>query len=216
MGQLVFITGPSGVGKSRSIKTMNPENTLWIKVQNKLAPFPEKKMGWSLIGDDGSGNQVVSNDYEFIKMLVLKAKSKGFKSIVIDDGSYLMSNELMATMEETGYEKFVRMANNVWELCKTITEETDDDVITYLTWHTEQNQDGSLKLKTVGKLVEEKLTIEGLATIVLRADRLDSAYKFRTQHANDISKSPEGLFETEIIDNDLGLVDKSIREYWGL
>jgi hypothetical protein len=149
-------------------------------------------------------------------MVVSKARDKGFKSIVIDDGNYLMASEFMDTVDEVGYKKYNRMADNVWRLANTITDELPEDVIVYIMWHTEQDVDGSLKLKTIGKLVDEKINLPGLSTVVLRADRLEKRYVFRTQHSNDVSKSPEGMFETEIIDNDLALVDKAIRDYYDI
>ena len=213
MGLLVFVTGDSGLGKSRSVKSMNPEKTFIIKVRNKPLPFPEKKNGFKKIGDDGSGNMMLTSDYETIKMILGKAYSKGFRSVVIDDANYLMTTEFMATMDEKGFDKFNSLAGNVWDLAN-ICVEAEDDLIVYWMWHTEMNADGSLKMKTIGKLVDEKINLPGLSTVVLRADRVDGKYVFRTQHSNDVSKSPEEMFPTEIIPNDLSAVDKYIREYY--
>ena len=217
MAQLVIIAGMSGRGKSTSLRNMNPEDTLLIKAISKPLPFPEKKYGWEVIDQEGRGNIFVTDNAETIKALMKKAHSKGFRNIVIDDATFTMTNEFMRRISETGFQKFQELAYNVWSIVN-IVKELPDDMIVFLIWHLEETNMGALKLRTVGKLTDEKIDIPALATVVLVADRTgDGEYVFRTQtNGMDIAKSPIGLFDEEVIPNDLKEVEKRIREYYDI
>ena len=138
------------------------------------------------------------------------------KVLVIDDANYLMSTEFMATAGEKGYDKFTRMASNF----TTLLDEVDnlgDDITVYIMMHTELDADGYERPMTVGKLLSEKVCIEGLFTTVLKSVYEGGEYKFRTKtNGADCIKTPLGMFTTETIDNDLKFVDKTIREYYGM
>ena len=194
---------------------MNPEDTLLIKAISKPLPFPEKKNGWKVIDQDGQGNVFTTDNPETIKAVMKKAPAKGFKNIIIDDATFTMTNEFMRKIDEKGFDKFTSLAYNVWSIVNTVRE-LPDDVIVYLVWHLEETNMGALKLRTVGKLTDEKVDIPALATIVLIADRSsEGEYMFKTQTSGmDIAKSPIGLFEDEKIPNDLKLVEEKIREYY--
>lgn len=199
----VLVLGQSGTGKSYSMKNFNEDEVCLISVQKSLLPF-RKKFTETVVTDKYS---------EIIK--AMKATKK--KVIVIDDTQYLMCNEFMRRATERGYDKFTEIAQNFWSL---IVEEVNDlpsDVIVYLLCHTATDENGVEKMKTIGKLVDEKITPEGLFTIVLKTAVSDGNYAFVTQNnGKDTVKSPEGMFSTYAINNDLKYVDEKIRNYYEL
>jgi hypothetical protein len=153
--------------------------------------------------------QLNSAKYAWIINAVKNAK---VKSVVIDDSQYLLVNELFDRAAEKGYDKFVQMAANFRNLIHAINELEDDEKIVYFLHHSESDGEGREKVKTIGKMLDEKLTVEGCFDIVLYCQD----HKFYTQ-SNGIStaKSPEGMFEAEIT-NDLKAVDVAIRDYYGM
>ena len=136
------------------------------------------------------------------------------KRYVIDDSQYLLCFELFRTAKENGYQKFTDMALNFYNLIQFIINKTPPDVIVYFLHHTEITADGKVKAKTIGKMLDEKLTVEGLFSIVLMCQTDGISHKFITQSDGyTTAKSPMEMFEKEI-DNDLKFVDNKIREYY--
>ena len=215
MGQLVIIAGKSGNGKSTSLRNMDPGSTFLIKAIDKPLPFPEKKKGWQKVDPNkGGGNYIVTDNSDTIINIIRKAVEKGFKSIVIDDATYTMINEMMHRVDESSFQKWLDIAHGVWRIADMVRH-LPEDIIVYLIWHIEETTFGTTKLRTVGKLTDEKIDIPALATVVLLAERVEGKYLFRTQNkGTDIAKSPMGMFEEELIENDLKAVDEAIREYY--
>lgn len=204
MGKKVLIIGESGTGKSASMRNFTRDELLLINVASKDLPFKEPK---------GSFEKVNSDNYRVIKK-VLQETTK--KVIVIDDVQYLMANEFMRRATEKGFDKFTEIAQNYWELQQVINS-LPNDVIVYELSHLERDQNGNEKVKTIGKLLDEKITIEGMFSVVLKSICSDGKYFFQTQNSgHDTCKSPIGLFNTFLIDNDLKAVDKALREYYDL
>lgn len=199
----VLVLGQSGTGKSYSMKNFNENEVCLISVQKSLLPF-RKKFTETVVTDKYS---------EIIK--AMKATKK--KVIVIDDTQYLMCNEFMRRATERGYDKFTEIAQNFWSLVVQEVNSLPSDVIVYLLCHTATDENGVEKMKTIGKLVDEKITPEGLFTIVLKTAVSDGNYAFVTQNnGKDTVKSPEGMFSTYAINNDLKYVDEKIRNYYEL
>ena len=199
----VLLLGQSGTGKSYSMKNFNEEEICLISVQKALLPF-RKKFTETVVTDKYS---------EIIK--AMKATKK--KVIVIDDTQYLMCNEFMRRATEKGYDKFTEIAQNFWSLVVQEVNNLPADTIVYLLCHTATDENGMEKMKTIGKLVDEKITPEGLFTIVLKTAVSDGNYAFVTQNnGKDTVKSPEGMFSTYAINNDLKYVDEKIRNYYEL
>lgn len=216
MGISCMILGESGRGKSRSIGKLNPKETIVIKSISK--PFPFKSSEWTKLSSDGTDGSVVSTDkYSVIENIIMKAHSLGRKVVVIDDAQYLMANEFMNKSSDKGFDKFTVIAKNMWSLINTANEKTPEDLRVYFLQHTETTADGSKKAKTIGKMLDDKITLEGMFTIVLNADKENQNYFFTTQNSgNDTGKSPEGMFDSFRIDNDLRKVDDAICDYYGL
>lgn len=138
------------------------------------------------------------------------------KSYVIDDSQYLLAFEFFDKVNIKGYDKFTELAVNFRNLIDFVINRTPKDVIVYFLHHTEIGEHGTIKAKTVGKMLDQQLTVEGLFTIVLRTRVESGNYKFITQNSgNDTCKSPLEMFDLEI-DNDLKFVDETIRKYYEL
>lgn len=201
MGVPVLILGESGTGKSASLRNFKADDLKVINVANKPLPFKNKF------------ESISSDDYrEVIKEL----KTSDKKVIVIDDAQYLMANEFMRRATERGFDKFTEIAQNFWNLVNTV-KDLPDDTIVYFLAHIERDANGNEKIKTIGKLLDEKITVEGMFTIVLKTNVTDGVYSFLTQNnGHDTVKSPIGMFSSYAIDNDLKFVDEKIRNYYEL
>ena len=200
MGIPVMILGESGTGKSTSLRNFQSDEVGVINVSGKRLPFKTDIKTY------------VSDDYLKVESAVKNAKCN---TIVIDDSQYLMANEFMRTAKQNGYQKFTNLALNFWTLIQMIIKELPDNKIVYFLHHIDTSESGKQKIKTIGKLLDEKITLEGLFTIVLKTAVHDGRYLFVTQNSgNDTVKSPMGMFENIEIDNDLKAVDKAIREYY--
>ena len=146
--------------------------------------------------------------------IISRLKEGKFKRYVIDDSQYLMSFELFDKAKLTGYGKFTDIAVNFQKLISSIVNDTPPDCIVYLLHHTEETNTGKLKIKTVGQMLDNQLTVEGLFTIVLMARYSNKEYKFITQtDGSTPCKSPMDMFDLEM-PNDLKIVDNKIREYY--
>ena len=206
--------GPSGSGKTYSIKNFKPEEVGVISVEKGRLPFKsEIKVVKIPINGTGDGKEnygaINRAKYAWLMQAIKTAKCK---SIVIDDSQYLLVNELFDRSAEKGYDKYTQMAANFRNLIHSINELPEDDKIVYFLHHTETGPDGREKAKTIGKMLDEKLTVEGCFDIVLFCQD----HKFYTQsNGMSTAKSPEGMLELEMV-NDLKQVDDAIREYWGL
>lgn len=203
MGIPVLIMGESGSGKSASMRNCKGEEFGVFNVYGK--PFPFKNTN-NLKKLDNAG-------YNDIMRVLSKEK---MKSYIIDDSQYLMSFEMFNRVKEKGYEKFTELAVHFKTLIDFIVKNLSDDILVYFLHHVEKSDDGKLKAKTIGKMLDEKITLEGLFSIVLYCENTENTYKFITQgNGLTTAKSPMGMFDGEI-DNDLVLVDDTIREYYEL
>ena len=203
MGVLVYILGRSGTGKSFSMRNFNKDDIGVVNVQGKILPF-KGSGSWDVINTDDSA-QIVRG---------IEKLSKKHRSVVVDDFQYVMANEFMRRSTERGYDKFTDIGRHAWDIANAVRE-LPADVIVYILCHTDTDPDGFEKLKTVGKLLDEKIVLEGMSTIVLKTAVSDGQYMFLTQNnGHDTVKSPAGMFPSYAIDNDLKYVDEKIRNYY--
>lgn len=208
--------GKSGSGKTYSLKNFKPDEIGIISVEKQRLPFksdlkvariprifdtPEEKTSYSALN---------RAKYAWIESVIAKGKTP---SIAIDDSQFLLVNEMFDRASEKGYDKFTEIAHNFQHLIHFVNDLPDENKIVYFLHHSEEGPDGRQKCKTIGKMLEEKLVIEGLFDIVIYCED----YKFYTQ-ANETStaKTPEGMFDSIEIPNDLKTVDTAIREYYGM
>lgn len=213
MGTPVLILGESGTGKSASMRNM-PEKTVIIQAVSKPLPF---RSSFTKRSEDNPGGQVIATDqWDRIINIMTKAAHAGRKEIVIDDFQYVMANEYMRRSAETGFGKFTEIGNHAWQII-TAAQSLPDGVNVYFMAHTEAGDNGRVKMKTIGRMLDEKITVEGLFTIVLRTHVDDGKYMFSTQNnGSDTVKSPMGMFDSHLIDNDLNAVNSTINEYYGV
>lgn len=205
MGQLVYILGRSGTGKSYSMRNFPPGKLAVVNVQGKVLPF----RGSTTI-------EATATDQSDKIIKALKIYSETYKSIVVDDYQYVMANEFMRRSAERGFDKFTEIGRHAWDIANAVRE-LPADVIVYVMCHTDRDDEGNEKIKTIGKLLDEKICLEGMSTIVLKTNVTDGQYSFLTQNnGRDTVKSPAGMFPSYAIDNDLYYVDQKIRNYYSL
>ncbi len=211
MAIVTMILGESGTGKTTSLRNMPPAETLLLQAIKKPLPFRSKTWKyWDKVATP-QGNIFVRDDSDKI---IVAMKGTKRKIIVLDDFQYVLAHEYMRRSAETGYTKFTEIGRHAWDILSTAAA-LPDDVRVYILAHTETTETGKVKAKTIGKMLDEKITIEGMVTIVLRTAVINSQYIFTTQNnGNDTVKSPIGLFDTEHIDNDLKSVDDAIQAYY--
>lgn len=201
MAVLVMVYGHSGSGKSASLRNFDPKQVAVINVLGKPLPFRSNMKTY------------ITNDYGKIDAAIHSTRRK---SIVIDDATYLMTGEFMRNAKAAGYQKFTDMAANFNTLLMR-AKELPDDVVVYFFGHSERDGDGGEKFKTIGKLLDEKVCVEGYFTIVLKTVVQDGRYLFSTRNDGmDTVKTPLGMFNDALIENDLATVDKTIREYYNI
>lgn len=204
MGIPVLIMGKSGAGKSASLRNCT-EGFAMIKVLNKPLPFK------------GKIPCVTTDDYQ---QIMKQLGVNQFKSFVIDDAGYLITNHFMNKHSTVGggnavFSLYNDLGDRFWNLIQFIINKLPNDKIVYIVMHEDTNDFGDIKPKTIGKLLDEKVCIEGMFTIVLRCVCENGVHKFITQtDAGAVSKSPIGMFESLEIDNDLKIVDETIRNYY--
>ena len=198
----ILILGESGTGKTTSLRNCTPDRFGMINVSKKPLPFKSELKPYK------------TDDYGKIVGALKLAKTP---SIVIDDSQYLMVNAFMRRSKESGYQKYTDIANAHWNLIDFIINSLPDNMIVYLLSHIDRDQNGNEKAKTVGKMIDQYITLEGLFTIVLKTHVMDGKYTFLTHNSGfDTVKSPLGMFDTDEIDNDLVMVDDAIRAYYNL
>lgn len=210
----VLILGRSGSGKTYSLKNFKPDEIGIISVEKGRLPFKSdlkvvRVPKYESSADINTYAQANLAKYSWIERTIQKAT---VPSIAVDDSQYLLVNELFDRAAEKGYDKYTEMARNFRNLIHFVNDLDDDNKIVYFLHHSESDSDGREKCKTIGKMLDEKLSVEGCFDIVIYC----SDREFYTQGSGISSaKSPEGMFDLKI-PNDLKAVDVAIREYYGM
>ena len=220
MAEIVMVMGESGSGKSASLRNFAPGEVCVLNVAGKRLPF-KNQFGKNVVNNAGYNT------------IVQAVRSGAFKAYVVDDSQYLMAFEAFDTAEETGYAKFTRMALNFYNMLKAIksatvwkkgadgtytnTKKPTDDTIVYFLHHIDQDENGIIKPKTQGRMLDEKLNLAGLFTTVLLAKTDGEDHWFMTKSdGKSVVKTPMEMFDDEKIPNDLKLVDTTIRAYYNM
>lgn len=208
MGIPVICYGKSGSGKSRSLKFFQEDEILYVNVERKSLPFRTKF------------KYVCKTDsVETITKQLAAMKQVGVKTAVIDDAGYIMTHYFMTHHRNmkgnASFEMYNEIADSMYNLVSYIKNGLDDDVIVYIMMHEDMNDFGSIGLKTLGKLLDQKVCLEGMVTICLRCMSDDGKHYFRTTtDGRDITKSPEDMFPEAEMENNLKVVDEAIRNYY--
>ena len=208
MGEPILIYGKSGSGKSRSLLNFGEEEIFLVNVIGKRLPFPKKFKYTSTF-----------DDVEKIKVALRAMVDKsGAKAAIIDDAGYIMTNMFMRSHGKGDqYALYNEIADSMWGLVNFVKNDLPEDILVYIVMHEDVSDLGESKLRTLGKLLDSKVSLEGMVTICLRSAIVGGKHVFLTNsNGSDICKSPEGMWKDEAIPNDLKAVDARVREYWGI
>ena len=219
MAELVTILGSSGVGKSSSIRNLNPKETFVVQCTPKMLPFKGGGKNYKLISKENpEGNLYVTDKSKAICEIIKKiGNDKRFNVVVIDDLTLTMTNSYMRQVRHKAvgaeaYDKFNNIGADFSEIVDSALAIDRDDLIVYVMLHTKTDDFGVIDLKTVGTLVRNLVSIEAKVSVSLYANCEDNNYTFITNGLN-LVKSPMGMFDTLKIDNDLAYVTEQIKKY---
>jgi len=217
MSIATMILGQSGTGKTTSLRNLNPADVLLIQSVKK--PLPFRASGWVPCTKGNPQGAILVTDCASTIVGAMQRTKKPI--IIIDDFQYILANEFMRRVldNETGnaaFAKYNEIARNAWDILMCAGRLPDATRV-YILAHTQEDDSGRIKAKTIGKLLDEKITIEGLLTIVMRTAVINGQYLFSTQNSgSDTVKTPMDMFAEEHIPNDLASVDAAITAYYAL
>lgn len=211
MSKKVLVIGRSGTGKSSSLKSLDSSETIIFKCLNKELPFKK--------GDKKFKNFIVDDSNSLLTYLRQIEKSNKIKPkvIVIDDFIYLQTKEMMAKAKEKGYDKWMELAKNVWDIITEIDSYKREDLTVIFMTHSETNEHTmETDVRTLGKMLKEKVNLAGMFTIVLETTIENGEYQFKTHNTDgdSVVKTPMEMFEEDYIPNDMSEVLKTIKEYY--
>ena len=212
MSYATLVLGESGTGKTCSLRNLDPKNTLLIQPVRK--PLPFRSTGWKEIKQKGDGNNILvcSNPQAIINCM----HASPFDVIVVDDWQYILASMYMAARNVKGFDKFTEIGGAGFDIAKAASELGENKRV-YVLAHTTSNEFGNTRIKTLGKLLDDKIVVEGMFTTVLRTHVENGRYLFSTQNSgSDTVKSPMGMFSEQYIENDLAAIDRVICDYYGI
>jgi hypothetical protein len=207
-----LILGPSGSGKSTSLRNLDFKSTFIFGILDKPLPF----RGYRKRYNEENKNYFVSDDYRVLLSYIkaVNERRPDISTFIIDDFQYLLSHEFMNRVSEKGYDKYSELAFHAWSVIKSLTE-TRDNLNCFVLTHSDADQHGNMKIKTIGRLLEDKIALEGMFTCCLYSMVKDGEYQFMTNTDGiHLSKSPIGLFDSQFIDNDLAIVIEKMNDYF--
>lgn len=200
MARLVLILARSGTGKSTSLRNFKKGEAVAVLCSGKELPIKTDIVTF------------VPRNYGDVYAGILQAKAP---VVVLDDVNYLMSFEEMQMANVKGYEKFNLMAQNMYNVFKTILDKEGDQTFYVLAHAAETTEDDQqLRFKTTGKMLSDKIVLEGLTNIVIGAGMEDGEFVFKVETDGHGIKTPMGMFDTPTIPNDLKALDETIRKYY--
>jgi len=212
-----MILGQSGTGKTTSLRNMNPAEVLLIQAVKKPLPFRSKE--WVPCTKANPTGSILVTDCAPTIVGAMQRTPKPI--IIIDDFQYILANEFMRRVLDPAkgneaFAKYNEIAKNAWDILMCAGRLPDSTRV-YILAHTQEDESGHVKAKSIGKLLDEKITMEGLLTIVMRTAVINGQYLFSTQNSGlDTVKTPMGMFDDQHIPNDLAAVDAAITDYYDL
>ncbi len=210
----LLVIAPSGFGKTTSLRNLDPEETMVIQCVKKRLPFPAK--GWKKWDKETkTGSYLQTRDFNVIKAMLSRCEEVGKKVVVIDDFVYALAGRVMDDIDTKGFDKWSELADEFYRLIEHV-DSLNEDMIFILMSHSEI-EDGFVKMKTAGKLIDNLLTPAGMFNVVLGMSKNESGHNFITNGTSlDPFKSPMGMFKDKQIPNDMKVVIDTIREFYGI
>lgn len=212
MSNTVLVIGQSGSGKSTALRNLDPKTTFIINVLDKPLPFRGFKKNYN----SNARNYYTTNDWAKVVNCIerVNKEREDITTLVIDDWQYILAYEFMRRVSEKGFDKFSELANHGWSTINACLG-TRPSLTNFILAHSDVDSTGRSKCKTIGKMLDEKITIEGLFTTVLHSRVVDGDYMFQTQYDGEfLAKSPMGMFEEFLIPNDLLMVKGAVENYF--
>lgn len=216
-----IIMAESGRGKSYSTINLNPAECLLIQPITKPLPHKNGKFWKPLNINTGQGSVLCTDQPDMVIQAIQNAANLGRDKVIIDDAQYIMANQFMRSRDQKGFDKFNQIGGAFWDIVMAASN-APSHVRVYFLMHTEETDTGRIKAKTIGKMIDDKISLEGMFTIVMLAgvhyeQNGDSRNFFMTKNnGNTTVKTPAGMFDTAEIDNDLLMVDGKIKAYYGI
>lgn len=217
MSNAILIIGPSGSGKSTSLRKLDPASTFIISVLDKPLPMRGYKKNYkALTKDNPTGNYYITDEWAHIVKLVesISTNRPEITTLIVDDFNYLMAHEFMERASEKGYDRFNEIAQHAWLVLIEVFN-ARADLTVFIMAHTDLDGHGKSKCRTVGKMLDDKIDIEGMFTTILHTRQNDDKYLFLTQGNNEFTaKSPMEMFKDKYIPNDLLEVKTVVESYF--
>jgi hypothetical protein len=215
MSIATLILGDSGAGKTTSLRNLDPAKTLLIQTLKKSLPFRSKDwMAWD--SQAKTGSIFCSDNSSVITRVINAAPAYGKEIIIIDDFQYLMVNEFMREAETKGFDKFTLIGKHAWEVVEAATK-LPENIRTYFLSHSVTDDSGKIRAKTIGKMLDDKIVLEGMFPNVIRTEILNDEHVFITKcHGRDTVKLPMGMIKEDTMPNDLAMLDAIICEFEGI
>ena len=226
MSNVICLAGLSNTGKSTSLKYLEPSEIFIVSCTNKQLQIPgfrKKYIKVSIEDNKLVGNWLVSNDYARIaKILKVVSQSRpDIKTVVIDDLNYLLSNEIMSSAEEKGFEKFTRQAKNYYDIINNAQNLRDDLTVVMISHIINDGTDMEpfWKLYTSGKMLDKTVNLDGLFSYIIYTDKYvdendEVQYRFMTRtNGNDTCRSVAGCFADKYIEPNMKLVIDTINKF---
>jgi hypothetical protein len=218
MSEPVLLLGASGSGKSTAMRNLDPNKTFIVSIDGKRPPFSMKD--WPKMTAENKGGSFYipkrENVYGTVKASIDIAVKEDKKIIIVDDSQFLLANTFFDRAEERGYDKFSQMGKNFWQFIEYLRD-LPDDVTVYLLHHLEYSDQGAIKPKTIGKMLDQQGSVEGRFTICLLAEKVEDTHIIRSSMSSQpVIKAPMDMFKEKEMDNDLAIIDNEIREYYGM
>jgi len=211
ISNLILVLGHPGSGKTCSLMNLDPDETIIIRAWKKPLPFKNNFKPFTV--ENKKGTLIDTADPDKIVKIIKNAKNLGKKVVVIDDFNLIMSQEFMEKAYVKGFDKFTEIGRHMWDIIKA-AQESENDIRFYFLAHIQKDESGVEKMKTIGKMLDEKGSIDGLFYIILKAVSDNDQHFFATRtDGSDVVRTPIGMFEDNLIPNDLKLVDDKIKEY---
>lgn len=218
MSNTVLVIGESGSGKSHSMQHLNPEETFIISILAKPLPWRGFKNTYLPSQNKAlEGNYFVGDKANIINNIIntVDTSRPDIKNLIVDDFQYLMANQFMYKAMETGFQKFSEIGFNAWNVVRLLIA-ARKDLDCFVLSHNEIDPHGRSNIKTIGKMLTEKVSLEGMFTCIFHTAIIDGTYNFMTMNnGSTVSKTPHGMFDAPLIENNLQYVKEKMAIYYG-